>query len=45
MCVMEFDGGIIVSGSKLFTVCDHINRHIVTQVISNDDLQRLIKEK
>jgi hypothetical protein len=45
VCVMEFEGGIIVTGSKLYTVGERINRHMVTHVLSNDDIQRLIKEK
>ena len=43
VCVMDFEGGVIVSGSKLYTTGEGLNRHIATRVFSNNDLVKLIK--
>lgn len=44
VCVMEFEQGIIVTGSQFYETGENYNRTIVTHVLSFDDLDRLIKE-
>ncbi len=43
VCVMEFDGGVIVTGSKMYATGESLRRHIATHVLSNEDVLRLIK--
>lgn len=44
VCIMEFERGVIVTGSKMYTAGESLKRYIATHVLSNDDVQRLIKE-
>ncbi len=44
LCVMEFEEGVIVTGSIFFATGDRFGRKIETLVLSPDDLKRLIKE-
>lgn len=44
VCVMEFEGGIIVTGSKVYTAGESLKRYVATHVLSNDDLQRLVNK-
>ena len=43
VCVMEFEQGIIVTGTQFYETGENYNRSIVTHVLSFDDLNRLIK--
>jgi len=43
VCVMEFESGIIVTGSVLYTTGERFAHYTKTKVLSFDDLQRLIK--
>ncbi|MGE5264971.1 MAG: hypothetical protein ACM3S0_16445 [Acidobacteriota bacterium] len=43
VCVMEFEQGIIVTGTEFYETGENYNRSIVTHVLSFDDLDRLIK--
>ncbi len=43
VCVMEFEGGFIVTGSKLYVTGETIKRQIATRVLSNDELSRWIE--
>jgi hypothetical protein len=45
VCVMEFENGIIVTGSVLYETGESFNRRIETKVLSHDDLRRLAKER
>jgi hypothetical protein len=44
LCVMEFEEGVIVTGSVLYEAGESYNRRIETLVLSVDDIKRLIKE-
>lgn len=44
VCVMEFEEGVIVTGSLLYEAGESYNRRIETLVLSADDLKRLTKE-
>ncbi len=44
VCVMEFEGGMIVSGSTFFERGEGFGRAIETRVFSFDDLLQLVKE-
>jgi hypothetical protein len=44
-CVLEFEGGVIVTGTKVFTVGDNLARHTITRVFSEDELKQLTKGK
>lgn len=44
VCVMEFERGVIVTGSKVYAAGESLKQYIATHVLSNDDLQQLIKE-
>jgi hypothetical protein len=44
VCVMEFEGGLIVSGSVFFDKGEGFGRTIETQVFSFDELRQLVKE-
>jgi hypothetical protein len=43
VCVMEFEGGVIVTGSALYETAEGYNRQVITHVLSQDDLQRMVK--
>ncbi len=43
VCVLEFEDGMILTGSTIVEVGEVLNRHIVTHIFSNDDLQKMIK--
>lgn len=45
VCVMEFEGGMIVSGSAFFEKGEGFGRSIETRVFSFDELRRLVKER
>ncbi len=44
VCVMEFESGVIVSGSLLYETGESLNRCTTTHVLSQQDLVRLVKE-
>ena len=44
VCVMEFEGGVIVTGSILYETGKTYNRRIETRILSHDDLKQLVKE-
>ena len=44
-CLVEFEGGVIVTGTKIFAVGDALARHTITRVFSEEELRRLIKDK
>ncbi len=44
VCIMEFEGGVIVSGSILYETQESYNRSTETHVLTVADLQRLVKE-
>ncbi len=44
VCVMEFEGGIIVTGSVFFDKGEGFGRSIETKTFSFAELQRLVKE-
>ncbi len=43
VCVLEFEHGVIVSGSILFVAGESYRRQVETQVFSEDDLRKMIK--
>lgn len=43
--VMEFENGIIITGSLLYETGESFNRRIETKVLSHEDLKRLVKER
>jgi hypothetical protein len=43
ICVLEFENGVIVTGSALYETGEVMGRRIETHVLSADDLQRLAK--
>ena len=43
VCVMEFEGGMIVTGSSFFNRGENVGRIVETQIFSFDELQRLAK--
>ncbi len=45
VCVMEFESGVIITGSVLYETGEIYNRRIETRVLSLEDLKRLIKER
>lgn len=44
VCVMEFEGGMIVTGTVFYEKGEALGRSSETQVLSFADLQRLVKE-
>jgi hypothetical protein len=44
VCMMEFENGIIVTGSVMYSTGETVSRYSKTQVFSADDLRKLIKE-
>jgi hypothetical protein len=44
ICVMEFEGGMIVTGSRLYETGETLGRRTETHVFSVEDLRRLVKE-
>ena len=43
ICIMEFEDGVIVTGSLLYDTGETIGRRTETHVLSGEDLQRLLK--
>ncbi len=43
VCVLEFEHGVIVSGSVLFVAGENYRRQVETHVFSVDDLRKMIK--
>jgi hypothetical protein len=43
VCVMEFEDGMILTGSTIVEVGDILNRHNVTHIFSTQDLQKMLK--
>ncbi|MGB8648326.1 MAG: hypothetical protein WCF84_24030 [Anaerolineae bacterium] len=43
VCVLEFEHGVIVSGSVLFVTGERYHRQIETHVFSDQDLLKMIK--
>lgn len=44
VCVMEFEGGVIVAGTVFYEKGEALGRSIETKVFTFADLQRLVKE-
>jgi hypothetical protein len=44
VCIMEFENGVIVTGSVLYETGEDMNRYIATHILSHSDLARLVKE-
>ncbi len=44
VCILEFEQGVIVTGSVLYPAGESYNRNIETHVLSLDDIRRLMKE-
>ena len=44
VCILEFENGIIVTGSVLYSTGETTSRYSKTQVFSAQDLQKLVKE-
>ena len=44
VCIMEFEQGVIITGSALYETGESYNRYTETHVLSIDDLQRIMKE-
>ena len=44
VCILEFENGVIVTGSILYSTGETTSRYSKTQVFSVQDLQKLIKE-
>ena len=44
VCVLEFENGIIVTGSVMYSTGEITSRYTKTQVFSAQDLPKLIKE-
>ncbi len=43
VCVMEFEDGIIVTGTVLYDTGETMGRRTETHVLSSEDLQRMVK--
>jgi len=43
VCVIEFEHGMILTGSTIVEVGEVLNRHVVTHIFSNEDLQKMVK--
>jgi hypothetical protein len=43
ICVMEFEDGIIVTGTVLYHTGETMGRRTETHVLSSDDVSRLVK--
>jgi hypothetical protein len=44
VCVLEFENGLIVTGSVIYTSGDSMRRYTETHVLSFDDLKKMTKE-
>lgn len=44
VCILEFEQGIIVTGSALYETGESYNRCTETHVLSVDDLKQIMKE-
>ena len=45
VCVMEFENGVIITGSLLYETGESFNRRVETKGLSHEDLKRLVKER
>jgi hypothetical protein len=45
VCVIEYEDGIIVSGSVIYDSHQHTRRNQETFVLSRDDLQKMIPQR
>ena len=43
ICVMEFEEGMILIGSKIYETGEILNRQSVSHIFSVDDLQKMIR--
>jgi hypothetical protein len=43
VCVMEFENGVIVTGSILYETGESYNRRLETHILSEEDLRRMIR--
>lgn len=43
VCVMEFEEGMILTGSKIVEAGEVLNRHQMTHIFSSEDLQKMTK--
>lgn len=43
ICIMEFEDGVIVTGTVLYDTGETIGRRSETHVLSGEDLHRLVK--
>ena len=43
ICVMEFEDGVIVTGTVLYETGETMGRRTETHVLSGEDLRRLVK--
>jgi len=44
VCILEFEHGVIVTGSVLYSTGETTSRYVKTLVLSAQDLQKLVKE-
>jgi hypothetical protein len=45
VCVMEFEAGMIITGSVPYSTGETLTHYTETKVLSFEDLQRLAKER
>jgi hypothetical protein len=45
VCVMEFENGVIVTGSVSYAAGETLGKYTETKVLSFEDLQRLTRER
>jgi len=43
VCVMEFEDGVVVTGTVLYETGETLGRRTETHVLSGEDLQQLVK--
>lgn len=43
VCILEFEHGMILTGSTIVEVGEILNRHQVTHIFSTEDLQKMVK--
>ncbi|MEW5717040.1 MAG: hypothetical protein AB1817_00275 [Chloroflexota bacterium] len=43
ICIMEYEDGVIVTGSALYDTGETIGRRTETHVLTGEDLRRLVK--
>lgn len=44
VCVMEFERGVIVTGSTLYDTGERVGRCIETHILPVDELKRMVRE-